>query len=193
MKNNIVKIEMPKRSEPIVGLKYQHLTEENIRWLYRNENNINYKLKACKGFKEKYNDLERFEKELNVQRIKENSGNDNFPRWYIYRLVEYGRINVDLEVLINLRTTRRNIFSVNSHLIDLDFIDEFEDTAIDKLMYSEKSIRNGIIYDLIRGLFYYHVKMDDFIDKSVEYYEIINDKCEKGILNKHKKTMFLIS
>jgi len=174
-------------TEPVVGLIYQHLTEEELRWLYRNEKNINHKLAKYKMFKRKYDNLEKFEKILNIQTIKENSGNDDFPIWYIIRLIQYKRISVDLEILMKLRLSRKNILNVNSHLIDLDFVNRFEDYAINKLKYKKDRIKRTITYDLIRALLYYNAKIDNFINKSVEYYKVIDDKVKKGIIDQNRR------
>lgn len=177
--------------KPQIDCKYQHLTEEEINFLYECDKSINSKITLSNRFKDQYKNLMEFEKQVNLDFIEKNKYRDSFPSWYIFRLIEYGRIHIKLEAFLSIRIMRGNILNVKSRLIDLDFISKFEDTAINKLGYSKEYVEKTITIGLVKFLIYMEVTEVDLTAKIYKYKMALDKKLDLGLIKGKQKEIML--
>jgi integrase len=173
-----------------INLQYRHLTVDEIDFLYNCDKNLSAKIKSYEKFKSKYKDLQKFEKECNKELLNENKNNDNFPHWYIMRLVEYGRIHLELETLLDIRLLRKNFLDKESRLINLDFFSDFQEAAI-KLDYNKHSIEKVYTVEMIKIMIYMQGMYEDLPNKLNEYKILVEEKVSKGLLDKYHRERLL--
>jgi integrase len=112
---------------------------------------------------------------------------EEIPHWYLLKLIEYKRISVNIEVLMRMRIRREDALLGNSKLINLNFIEQFEEKGIESMKYSKVRVKKSVTIALIRALLYYQIPIEDFIGKAKEYIELIENKVsgnhKRNILN----------
>lgn len=112
---------------------------------------------------------------------------EEIPHWYLLKLIEYKRISVNIEVLIRMRIRREDALLGNSKLINLNFIERFEEKGIESMKYSKVRVKKSVTIALIRALLYYQIPVENFVGKAKEFIELIENKVsgnyKRDILN----------
>lgn len=128
---------------PEYGLKYIHLTQEEI--IYITEQNGCYtksRYVKIKDFISRNKDLRKLEDEL--KEVSKLNAREHGPYSYLLNLVLYGRINVSFEIIRKLISKCLNeVCYAGSPFVDISFINDFKNKCID-LKYSDGVIENNI-------------------------------------------------
>lgn len=195
MENNALKLDVLKLyranefKKPEFGLRFQHLEPHEISWIYQGDYRLKYRIEAAKRFENKHLNLEEFSNNFSIEMLN-NAKQEEYPNWYILKLVEFGRISLSIDLIMRLRLTRNEILLNKSYLYTKEFIEKFEDYAINKLMHSNQLIKKSVTIQMCRMLMYYQITIDNFIENTKKYMDDLEQKVSK---NKFRKMINVVN
>jgi integrase len=139
--------------KPEYGLKYIHLTQEEMLYI-TNYNNCNSKTRfsKIKVFISRHKNLKEFE-----DRIKNCNALDSKydgPFWYIAHLVSYGRISVNYQVMCQIISrSYKELTYEDSPFINTKFLNHFKRES-ERLEYCKVLIKEGLRELIIISIFF---------------------------------------
>lgn len=178
---SIEKLKLIDIPEPEYGLKYTHLTYQDMVYITQHNGcHTKTRYEKIKSLISRNKDLKKFEEYIcDVSKL---NSVDHSPYSYILNLALYGRINISFKVMRKILPYNLNeVCYEGSPFIDSEFIERFKNKGKD-LKYNAEVVQRGIV-EIVAILLFFNGTSNEIPHIFDEYIKLSNQNDNKTNVN----------